>query len=41
MSTIEAILFIVIDVKYGSPTRTLVPGQVCQVSVVDTVSTTQ
>ena len=41
MSSIEAILLVVVDVKDGSPTRSLAPGQVCQVSVVDTVSTFQ
>lgn len=33
MSTVEAILLVVVDVKDGSPTGPLVPGHVRQVSV--------
>lgn len=41
MSPIEAVFFVVVEVKYGSSTRPLFPGHVRQVSVVDTVSALQ
>ena len=41
MSTMEAILLVVVDVEDSSPRRPLVPGHFRQVSVVGTVSTLQ
>ena len=38
MSTMEAILLVVVDVKYCSPRRSGFPGHISQVSVVDSVS---
>ena len=34
VSTIKAVLLIVVDIKDGSPERSLLPGHICEVSVV-------